>query len=72
MLLFTDLLKCGQTNGQVFVKAALIYYGTGGSAKLCGGEGLCQLEIVAWGVLKFYFEVGGGLSIVFDYVINFN
>ena len=36
------------------------------------GEGLCQLEIVAWGVLKFYFEVGGGLSIVFDYVINFN
>ena len=39
MLLFTDLLKCGQTNGQVFVKAALIYYGTGGSTKLCGGRG---------------------------------
>ena len=37
MLLFDDLFKCGQTNGQVFVKAALIYYGIGGSAKLCGG-----------------------------------
>ena len=25
VLLFNDLLKCGQTNGQVFAKGALIY-----------------------------------------------
>ena len=31
------VLKCGQTNGLVFAKGALIYYGTGGSAKLLGG-----------------------------------
>ena len=31
------VLKCGQTNGQVFAKGALVYYGTGGSAKLLGG-----------------------------------
>ena len=37
VLLFNDLLKCGQTNGQVFAKGPLIYYGTGGSAKLLGG-----------------------------------
>ena len=32
--------------------------------------GVCKLEIVAWGVMKFYFEVGGRLSKVFDYVLN--
>ena len=67
VLLFNDLLKCGQTNGQVFAKGPLIYYGTGGSAKLLG---VCKLEIVAWGVMKFYLEVGGGLSKVFDYELN--
>ena len=33
----SEVLKCGQTNGQVFAKGALIYYGTGGSAKFLGG-----------------------------------
>ena len=37
VLLFNNLLKCGQTNGQVFAEGPLIYYGTGGSAKLLGG-----------------------------------
>ena len=32
--------------------------------------GVCKLEIVTWGVMKFYFEVGGGLPKVFDYVLN--
>ena len=39
------VLKCGQTNGLVFAKGALIYYGTGGSAENCWG--VCKLEIVA-------------------------
>ena len=37
VLLFNNLLKYGQTNGQVFAKGPLIYYGAGGSAKLLGG-----------------------------------
>ena len=61
------LTKCGQTNGQVFAKGPLIYYGTGGQQNCWG---VCKLEIVAWGVMKFYFEVGRGLSKVFDYVLN--
>ena len=39
-----------------------------GVSKIVGG--VCKLKIVVWGVMKFYFEVGGKLSKVFDYVLN--
>ena len=69
VLLFNDLLKCGQTNGLGVCQGAFnLLWHRGERQQNCWG--VCKLEIVAWGVMKFYFEVGGGLSKVFDYVLN--
>ena len=46
VLLFNDLLKCGQTNGQVFTKGPLIHYGTGGS--ILRWEGGCQKFLIMY------------------------
>ena len=43
-----------------------------GGQQNCAGGGVMSVGDSSLGVMKFYFEVGGGLSIVFDYVINFH
>ena len=54
----------------------IVAWGGGGGAgrQNCGGR-VCRFEIVARGVMKFYFEVGGGCQrflILYSILINFH